>query len=48
MEDIRNKVLVGDAREKLKELPENSIDMVMTSPPYNQLVFSSWWGMGLA
>jgi len=31
----RNEVLIGDAKEKLKELPENSVDMSMTSPPYN-------------
>jgi len=32
----RNKILQGDARKKLKELPNNSVDLVMTSPPYNQ------------
>jgi len=30
----RNKILQGDARKKLKELPNNSVDMAMTSPPY--------------
>jgi len=29
-----NIILQGDALEKLKELPEKSVDMVMTSPPY--------------
>jgi len=29
-----NKILQGDALTKLKELPEKSINMVMTSPPY--------------
>jgi len=34
-EDIpRNKILVGDALEKLKELPDDSVDTAMTSPPY--------------
>jgi len=28
------KIIQGDALEKLKELPEKSVDMVMTSPPY--------------
>jgi len=28
---------VGDAKERLEELPENSVDLVMTSPPYFQL-----------
>lgn len=29
-----NKILQGDALEKLKELPNDSIDCVITSPPY--------------
>lgn len=30
----RNQVLIGDARQQLTELPENSVDTVITSPPY--------------
>ena len=30
----RNKILVGDATEKLKTLPSASVDCVITSPPY--------------
>jgi len=30
----RNEVLVGDAKKVLDRLPENSVDMSMTSPPY--------------
>ena len=30
----RNTVLVGDARHRLVELPEASVDTVITSPPY--------------
>ena len=33
----RNRVLVGDARERLQGLPPSSIDVVITSPPYFQL-----------
>ncbi len=33
----RNVVLVGDARKRLAELPDNCIDTVITSPPYFQL-----------
>lgn len=33
----RNRVLVGDVRERLAELPEQSVDCVITSPPYFQL-----------
>ena len=29
-----NKILQGDALEKLKELPDKSVNMCMTSPPY--------------
>jgi site-specific DNA-methyltransferase (adenine-specific) len=34
---IRNRILVGDARERLADLPPESIDCVITSPPYYQL-----------
>ena len=34
MEIPRNEILVGDAVEKLEELPDNSVDCAMTSPPY--------------
>lgn len=33
----RNTVLVGDALERLRDLPAASIDVVVTSPPYFQL-----------
>lgn len=32
-----NQVIQGDCLEVMKELPENSIDMVLTSPPYDNL-----------
>jgi DNA modification methylase len=32
-----NRILVGDAREQLAKLPEESIDCVVTSPPYFRL-----------
>jgi modification methylase len=31
-----NKIIQGDALTELKKLPENSIDCVITSPPYNK------------
>jgi DNA modification methylase len=34
---VRNRVLLGDIRERLAELPATSIDCVITSPPYYQL-----------
>ena len=33
----RNSVIIGDARKRLAEIPESSIDSVVTSPPYFQL-----------
>lgn len=33
----RNTVLVGDVRNRLNDLPDNSVDTVITSPPYVQL-----------
>lgn len=34
VESSRNKILLGDAREKLATLPDESVHMVCTSPPY--------------
>lgn len=31
---ITSQVILGDSQEKLKELKENSIDLIFTSPPY--------------
>lgn len=33
----RRQILVGDAGERLRELPAGSVDMVLTSPPYFRL-----------
>jgi len=33
----RNTILIGDAAERLSELPPSSVDTVVTSPPYFQL-----------
>lgn len=30
-----NKIMQGDCLEKMKQLPDNSIDLIVTSPPYN-------------
>ena len=37
IEDIINKVHCADALEFLKEIPDESIDSVITSPPYFNL-----------
>jgi len=36
-----NQILCGESVEKLKELPGDSIDMVVTSPPYDDIRFYS-------
>ena len=33
----RNTILIGDALEQLRQLPDASVDMVLTSPPYYNL-----------
>ena len=33
---IENEIICGDCLEVLKTMPENSIDLVITSPPYNK------------
>ena len=32
-----NKIIVGDAHHVLKQIPNNTIDMLITSPPYFNL-----------
>jgi DNA modification methylase len=34
MENIINTIINGDCVEKMKEIPESSIDLIVTSPPY--------------
>ena len=36
-EDFKNKVIQGDCLEVMKDIPDKSIDMVLTSPPYDNL-----------
>jgi len=36
LRDLKNEVIHGDALEVLKEIPDNSIDLSITSPPYNK------------
>ena len=32
--DYLNKILLGDCEEVLKRIPDNSVDLIFTSPPY--------------
>jgi site-specific DNA-methyltransferase (adenine-specific) len=33
--DYRNKIICGDAFERLKKLPEKTFDLLFADPPYN-------------
>jgi DNA modification methylase len=33
--EFENKIIVGDSEEVLKKFPDNCIDLIFTSPPYN-------------
>ena len=35
LEEFLNKIINGDCLEVLRKLPDESIDLVVTSPPYN-------------
>ena len=34
-DDFINKIIQGDCLEVMKDIPDNSVDLVVTSPPYN-------------
>ena len=33
--ELQNAMICGDSRRELKRIPDNSVDMIFTSPPYN-------------
>lgn len=45
LDKLINKVICGDAREVLKAIPSNSVDLVITSPPYYKQ--REYGGMGI-
>lgn len=50
MENV-NRILLGDVRELIKSIPSNSIDLILTDPPYELGSFrkevGSWEGKGV-
>jgi len=34
IENFKNKVICGDCLEVMKEIPDKSVDLVLTDPPY--------------
>jgi site-specific DNA-methyltransferase (adenine-specific) len=45
MKEIRSKILLGDCKEVLKTLDENSVDLIVTSPPYADQRKSTYGGI---
>ena len=43
MTEFINKILLGDTIEALRQLPDNSIDLGVTSPPYNKGEKNKGW-----
>ena len=40
--DVRVDLRLGDFRELIKEVPDNSIDLVLTDPPYGKEFLETW------
>lgn len=38
-----NQILLGDSREKLKKLPDDSVDLLVTDPPYGMKFMGKDW-----
>jgi len=45
IDEFLNKIIQGDCLEVLKTLPENSIDLIVTSPPYAEQRQDSYGGV---
>ncbi|MFH1446795.1 MAG: DNA methyltransferase, partial [Chloroflexota bacterium] len=43
--DIINKILLGDCEDILKEVPDNTFDLIFTSPPYADQRKSTYGGI---
>jgi len=43
IKDVENTIIKGDCIEKLKEFPENSIDLIFADPPYNLQLQGELW-----
>ena len=45
MKELTTNILQGDSTEVLKTLPDNSIDLIVTSPPYADQRKSTYGGI---
>jgi len=43
--EIKTDIILGDSREVLKKLPDNSVDLIFTSPPYADQRKSTYGGI---
>ena len=43
--EIKTDLYLGDCNEELKKLPENSIDLIFTSPPYDDQRKNTYGGV---
>jgi site-specific DNA-methyltransferase (adenine-specific)/site-specific DNA-methyltransferase (cytosine-N4-specific) len=43
--EITTDIYLGDSKEQLKLLPENSVDLIVTSPPYADQRKSTYGGI---
>jgi len=43
IEEIKNKIIQGDSLEVMKEIPDNSIDTIITDPPYGLSFMGKEW-----
>ena len=42
-QEYKNQIVTGDARELAKRIPDESVDLIFTSPPYNKGVDYGVW-----
>jgi len=48
LEEYKNKIICGDCIEVMKDLPDNSIDTIITDPPYGLGFMGKEWDKLLA
>jgi DNA modification methylase len=45
MQKVNTKIILGDAIKKIKKVPDNSVDLIFTSPPYADSRASTYGGI---
>jgi DNA modification methylase len=45
MKPITTNIIFGDSKEKLREIPDNSVDLIITSPPYADSRVNTYGGI---